>query len=75
MTGEIEEMNERLSRAMREKHITPGMLSIRTGISDRMIRNYLKGASQPGGYSLKMLARGLGVSVDWLLGIEEEENK
>ena len=48
------------------------MLAIKTGMSDRMIRNYQKGTSTPGSYSLKMLARALGVSMDWLMGIEEE---
>ena len=65
----------RLIAVMRRRNITTGMLSIKTGISDRMIRNYLRGTSQPGGYSLRMLAKALNVSVDWLLGIEEEEQK
>lgn len=67
-------VRDRLSQVMKERNISPGMLSIKTGISDRMIRNYLKGQFQPTGYSLKMLAQGLGVSSDWLLGLEEEKN-
>lgn len=49
------------------------MLSIKTGITERMIRNYRSGAFEPGGYSLRMLSKGLGVSTDWILGIDEEE--
>lgn len=67
-------VRDRLSQVMKERNISPGMLSIKTGISDRMIRNYLKGKFQPTGYSLKMLAQGLGVSTDWLLGLEEKKN-
>lgn len=73
MNGEDETIRERLQIAMRRRNITSGMLSIRTGITDRMIRNYLNGKYQPGGYSLKALAKALGVSTDWLLGIEEDE--
>jgi transcriptional regulator with XRE-family HTH domain len=66
---------ERLAEAMQRRGLTPGMLAIKTGISDRMVRNYLKGVHHPGGYSLQKLAKGLGVSVDWLLGIKEEDDK
>ena len=64
---------ERLAEAMQRRGLTPGMLAIKTGISDRMVRNYLKGVHHPGGCSLQKLAKGLGVSVDWLLGIKEDD--
>lgn len=64
----------RLNSVMRDKGMTPQMVAIRTGISDRMIRNYQKGAYTPTGYSLKMLAKALGVTADWLLGLEEDAN-
>lgn len=63
---------DRLSMAMKKRNITPGMLSIKTGISDRMIRNYLRGSHQATAYSLKVLAKALGVTADWLLGLEGE---
>lgn len=68
----MDEFPGRLNQIMKEKGLSPAMLAIKTGMSDRMIRNYQKGTSTPGSYSLKMLARALGVSMDWLMGIEEE---
>lgn len=64
---------DRLNDVMKKKNMNSGMLEIKTGISARMIRNYQKGSATPGGYCLKMLAKGLGVSADWLLGLEEEQ--
>lgn len=64
---------ERLRTVAERNRMTPSMIAIRTGLNERSIRNYIAGKSQPGGYALKMLAKGLGVSVDWLLGIKEEE--
>ena len=68
----IDGFHERFNRAMKQKNLTPGIVAIKSGMSERQIRNYQKGQSQPGGYSLKVLAKALGVSVDYLLGIEEE---
>ena len=64
---------DRINLAMERRGLTAGMLSIKTGITERMIRNYRSGAFEPGGYSLRMLSKGLGVSTDWILGIDEEE--
>ena len=63
--------HERFNRVMKEKNLSPGMVAIKSGMSEKQIRNYQKGQSRPGGYSLKVLAKALGVSVDYLLGIEE----
>ena len=63
---------ERLNEIMNRKHFTSGMLSIKTGISERMIRKYRKGESYPSGYSLQQIAYGLGVSVDWLIGNDKQ---
>ena len=65
---------DRLNEVMRKRNMTSGMLSIKTGISERMIRNYRKGTHEPYGYTLKMVAKGLRVSADWLLGLEDERN-
>ena len=66
-----EVFHERFNRVMKEKNLSPGMVAIKSGMSEKQIRNYQKGQNQPGGYSLKVLAKALGVSVDYLLGIEE----
>lgn len=65
--------SERLNTVMKERCLTPGMVAIKTGISERMIRNYRKGANTPGLYSLLILAKALDVDMNWLGGFEEEK--
>ena len=65
---------ERLNRAMKLRNLSPGMLSIKTGLTDKMIRNYQRGKSQPSAYSASQLAIALGVSMDWLIGRGEEKD-
>lgn len=64
---------ERLNAVMERRKMSPGMVAIRTGMNERSIRNYMQGICQPSAYGMKMLAKGLGVSADWLLGLTEEE--
>lgn len=63
----------RLDRAMKLKGISTGMLAIKSGMSDRMIRNYLRGKYRPSADSVKYLAGALGVSIDWLMGEDEND--
>lgn len=72
MRAENEEFAKRLNLAMKMLDMNPVMLSLKTGMSPRMIRNYRKGQYQPGAYSVKLIAKALGVSIDWLLGIEDD---
>lgn len=69
--------HERIVQAMKRRNLSPEMLSIKTGraISARMIRYYRIGRHQPSGESLVLLSKGLGVTVDWLLGIDEKEEQ
>lgn len=62
---------KRLDSLMRQRHLYPIDVSRLTGIKVRMIHNYVSGSSQPSAFMLKKLAVGLGVSSDWLLGIEK----
>jgi Predicted transcriptional regulators len=69
---ELQSFAARLDRAMKLKGISGGMLAIKSGMSDRMVRNYLKGKFRPSADSVKKLAGALGVSIDWLMGTEED---
>lgn len=70
---DLQSFATRLERAMKLKGISAGMLAIKSGMSDRMIRNYLKGKYRPSADSVKSLAGALGVSIDWLMGEEEND--
>lgn len=63
---------ERMRQAMEERGISAGMLAIKTGMRVESIRRYRRGQTQPEARSLGLLAKGLGVSADWLIGNEEE---
>lgn len=58
---------------MKERKITNGMLSIKTGISEQSIWRYRNGRRTPGAYTVYTIAKALKVSVGWLLGEEEEK--
>ena len=61
----------RLNQIMNDRKLYPIDVSRLTGIKVRMIKYYVAGSSQPSAFMLKKLAVGLGVSSDWLLGIEK----
>lgn len=69
----MDDFASRLSWIMKKKNISVGMMAIKTGISQKMIRKYQKSEAAPGSYSLKAIANATGVSTDWLLGIKEEK--
>ena len=62
---------KRLNQIMSDRKLYPIDVSRLTGIKVRMIKYYVAGSSQPSAFMLKKLAVGLGVSSDWLLGIEK----
>lgn len=64
---------ENLDSLMKERKITNGMLSIKTGISEQSIWRYRNGRRNPGAYTVYTIAKALKVSVGWLLGEEEEK--
>ena len=64
----------RLSQRMKERGLSQEAMTIKTGISSRMIRRYQKGENTPTAYSLGVLAKALCVTVDWLIGEKEDEN-
>ena len=57
---------------MRERGLYPAQIEKLTGIRRQRIHEYLNGTVQPSAYAVKLIATGLDISADWLLGIEKE---
>lgn len=62
----------RLEQLMRERGLYPAQIEKLTGIRRQRIHEYLNGTVQPSAYAVKLIATGLDISADWLLGIEKE---
>ena len=62
---------ERLEQIMRERGLYPAQVEKLTGIRRQRIHEYLSGTFQPSAYAVKLIALGLDISADWLLGIEK----
>ena len=67
--AELSGLNVRLRNAMRAREVTVRDLSERTDRTEFAIRCWLTGARVPAADSLFAIARALGVSSDWLLGL------
>lgn len=63
----------RLKEAMRIKGVRPYELSAMTGISRSNITNYLGNKYSPKSVNIAKLAKALGVSEYWLMGMESSE--
>ena len=60
----------RLQQAMDARNIRPADLSRMTGIGEGAISQYKRGAYKAGQRNLEKMALALGVSVQWLMGID-----
>lgn len=69
--GEPGLMRRRLSDAMEAHGYSVRSLASVTGLSERAIWKMLTGESLPGSTSIVRLSLALGVSADWLLGLED----
>ncbi len=67
------QLSQILSRLMSERQISAYKISKETGISDRLIGYWKKGEKLPGAENLIILANYFGISVDFLLGLEEQK--
>ncbi|MGN0449587.1 MAG: helix-turn-helix domain-containing protein [Ruminococcus sp.] len=65
--------SKRLEKIMFERDLYPAQVAKLTGVRRGMIYEYIKGAYQPTAYNIKLIAKGLNVSADWLLGLSEEQ--
>lgn len=66
------EFRDRLEQAMAAKHIKPAELSRLTGIGEGAISQYRKGAYKATQRNLEKIATTLGVSISWLMGVEDD---
>ena len=69
----MKDFGNRLRKTMIEKNMTGFELSQKLEVTPSMISNYISGRRFPGFYSLKKLAQALDVSIDYLLGLNEEK--
>ena len=63
--------HERLKKVMTDKGITQSELCVRTGIPKSAMSQYLSGAFRPKQERSRLIAKAVGVSEDWLNGIDE----
>ena len=63
---------ERLRQARLEREMTQQELAEVSGIAYNSIKKYEQGRHEPGLFCATCLAIALGVSLDWLAGIEEK---
>ena len=63
----------RLRQAMTRKGVTQAALTEAVGCCHHSIWAYLRGENLPGAYILAGIAKELGVSCDWLLGLDDTE--
>ena len=73
MINNIEEnfhFDQILAHAMDERGMNAVQLASLTGLSSGAISRYLAGDRQPTVYSIQQIAKALGVSADYLVGID-----
>jgi ribosome-binding protein aMBF1 (putative translation factor) len=66
-----EALGERLSLARERAGMTIFELSVATGISESLLRRYLKGRIEPGATKLAVMAEVMDVDADWLLRLAD----
>lgn len=68
-------LSKRMKQVMDEKGISQTELCAKTGIGKSSISQYLSGKNIPASFRLKQIADVLGVPVDWLIGVMEENKE
>src|SRR5574344_2533865 len=72
----MEEMlSDRLKKTMKERGYNQKQLADRTGLSEAAVSKYLSGYRTPHLEILVVLAKSLGVSTDYLLGVESQSKE
>lgn len=72
----MEEMlNDRIKKTMRLRGYNQKQLADRTGLSEAAVSKYLSGYRTPHLEILVVLAKSLGVSTDYLLGVESQSKE
>lgn len=63
----------RIVDTMRERNINSNQLAIKSGLSPASISRYISGHMEPKPKAVDAIAKVLGVSSSWLLGLDEEK--
>lgn len=72
---EVKTFDERLRHIMLERHITQRGLAAAMGVQYPTISMYCTGKCKPGYEALIRLSKALGVTTDWLCGLEDDDGQ
>lgn len=67
--------SDRISALMKQQHITQKQLAIKAGVTESAMSFYVKGERTPRSDVLTRIAKALGTTSDYLLGIDNAVNK
>jgi DNA-binding Xre family transcriptional regulator len=65
-------LNERLSLILKQRRIRQKTLSEKTGISEPAISAYCNGVRKPRADHIVIICKTIGISADWLLGMNND---
>ena len=68
-----EKLHHRVKALMKEQGMTQRELARRTGLTEASVCKYLSGARTPQAEAVVLLAKALGTTSDYLLGIKRDE--
>ena len=68
-------ISERIKKLILEKNLTQNAVAAEIGISRQAVSQYCDGSSVPNADKLAKLAKLFGVSADYILGLNEQEDK
>lgn len=66
------EFSDRLTLALKHAKLNQRGLSLKAGVSPSIIHRYVSGEAEPRAYNLRLIARTLNVSADYLLGLSDD---
>lgn len=67
-------IGERISRSMREKHISQREMASRVGITELTMSRYINDVRIPNAVVIGKIAKILGVTTDYLIGVNDLTN-
>ena len=67
-------IGERISRSMREKHISQREMASRVGITELTMSRYINDVRIPNAAVIGKIAKILGVTTDYLIGVDDLTN-
>lgn len=67
-------IGERMTHALKMRGMTQRELANKTRLTEATVSRYVSNQRTPTGKHIKTLCKALGVSADWLLGVNEENS-